>query len=98
MVPYVRDQGAIRGSLPSAPKPGQPKSTAFHRPHEADQGWRDWAACASSNDPDLWFPVGNTGWALLQIEDAKEVCRRCPSIDACLSWALDAGMDHGVWG
>jgi WhiB family redox-sensing transcriptional regulator len=49
-------------------------------------------------DPELFFPVGNTGPALLQIEDAKEVCRRCEVVDACLLWALETGQDAGVWG
>jgi WhiB family redox-sensing transcriptional regulator len=49
-------------------------------------------------DPELFFPVGNTGPALLQIEDAKEVCRRCQVVDACLTWALETGQDAGVWG
>jgi WhiB family redox-sensing transcriptional regulator len=49
-------------------------------------------------DPELFFPVGNTGPALLQIEDAKEVCRRCEVVEACLRWALETGQDAGVWG
>jgi WhiB family redox-sensing transcriptional regulator len=55
------------------------------------------AACRDE-DPELFFPVGNTGPALLQIEDAKEVCRRCEVVDACLRWALETGQDAGVWG
>ena len=49
-------------------------------------------------DPELFFPIGNTGPALLQIEEAKQICRRCDVRDACLQWALEAGQDHGVWG
>src|SRR4051794_41751140 len=59
--------------------------------------WRDRAACLEE-DPELFFPIGNTGPALLQIEEAKQVCRRCDVRDACLQWALEAGQDHGVWG
>jgi WhiB family transcriptional regulator, redox-sensing transcriptional regulator len=55
------------------------------------------AACRDE-DPELFFPVGKTGPALLQIEDAKEVCRRCDVVDACLQWALETGQDAGVWG
>jgi WhiB family redox-sensing transcriptional regulator len=36
--------------------------------------------------------------AILQIEEAKEVCRRCEVREQCLAWALEAGQDHGVWG
>jgi WhiB family redox-sensing transcriptional regulator len=59
--------------------------------------WRHQAACLNE-DPELFFPVGNTGPALMQIAEAKKVCRVCPVREACLQWALDAGQDHGVWG
>lgn len=59
--------------------------------------WRNRAACLDK-DPELFFPVGNTGPALLQIEEAKSVCRRCPVVDTCLQWALESGQDAGVWG
>jgi WhiB family transcriptional regulator, redox-sensing transcriptional regulator len=59
--------------------------------------WRLKALCAEE-DPELFFPTGNTGPALLQIEEAKRVCRRCDVRDACLQWALEADQDHGVWG
>ncbi|MDQ0785349.1 WhiB family transcriptional regulator [Streptomyces sp. B3I8] len=59
--------------------------------------WRDRAACRTE-DPDLFFPVGTTGPALLQIEEAKSVCHGCPVRDECLEWALEAGQDIGVWG
>ena len=38
--------------------------------------WRHRAACLDE-DPELFFPIGNTGPAILQIEEAKAVCRRC---------------------
>ena len=44
--------------------------------------WRHRAACLDE-DPELFFPIGNTGPALQQIEDAKAVCRRCPVVDTC---------------
>ncbi|WP_370424318.1 WhiB family transcriptional regulator (plasmid) [Streptomyces sp. QH1-20] len=59
--------------------------------------WRHNAVCREE-DPDLFFPVGNTGPALLQIEEAKAVCRRCPVMKQCLQWALGSGQDFGVWG
>ena len=59
--------------------------------------WRHRAACRTE-DPELFFPVGNSGPALLQIGEAKAVCRRCPVASPCLSWALETGQDAGVWG
>jgi WhiB family redox-sensing transcriptional regulator len=59
--------------------------------------WRHEAACRDE-DPELFFPIGNTGPAILQIEEAKAVCRRCKVIEPCLKWALETGQDSGVWG
>jgi WhiB family transcriptional regulator, redox-sensing transcriptional regulator len=59
--------------------------------------WRHVAACRDV-DPELFFPIGNTGPALLQIDEAKRVCRTCAVMDECLQWALDSGQDAGVWG
>ena len=59
--------------------------------------WRDHAACRDE-DPELFFPVGTSGPALLQIAEAKAVCRRCPVSSECLKWALTSGQDAGVWG
>ncbi|MFI7361614.1 WhiB family transcriptional regulator [Streptomyces sp. NPDC050149] len=61
------------------------------------ENWRMLAACREA-DPDLFFPIGSTGPALVQTEDAKAVCRSCPVRQECLRWALDNGQDAGVWG
>ncbi|MFE3074178.1 WhiB family transcriptional regulator [Streptomyces sp. NPDC059247] len=54
-------------------------------------------AC-SGLDPELFFPVGESGPVLLQEQEAKAVCRRCPLMDSCLQGALDRGETTGVWG
>ncbi|MQA78544.1 MAG: WhiB family transcriptional regulator [Streptosporangiales bacterium] len=59
--------------------------------------WRHRAKCREV-DPELFFPIGNTGPALSQIEEAKAVCRQCPVVESCLEWALSTGQDAGVWG
>ena len=59
--------------------------------------WRDQAACLSA-DPELFFPVGNTGPAVDQIEKAKRVCSNCPVTEYCLQYSLDTNQDSGVWG
>lgn len=59
--------------------------------------WRDRAACRDE-DPELFFPIGTTGPAATQVSTAKVVCQRCPSVEPCLTWALDTGQDAGVWG
>jgi WhiB family redox-sensing transcriptional regulator len=59
--------------------------------------WRNRAACLGEN-PELFFPDGNTGPALLQTEEAKAVCHRCEVAATCLKWAIESGQDYGVWG
>ncbi|CAM5624818.1 WhiB family transcriptional regulator [Streptomyces pilosus] len=59
--------------------------------------WRSSAACRTE-DPDLFFPIGTSGPALMQTEQAKAVCRRCRVQEQCLEWALETGQSIGVWG
>ncbi|MGY6019931.1 WhiB family transcriptional regulator [Streptomyces spinosirectus] len=59
--------------------------------------WHERAACLGQ-DPELFFPVGDRGPALVQIDEAKAVCRRCPVVEQCLRWALNAGQVDGIWG
>ena len=59
--------------------------------------WRDQSACRDT-DPDLFFPVGTTGPAIEQIENAKAVCRVCDVQKSCLEYALVTNQDSGIWG
>ncbi|MEW2273703.1 WhiB family transcriptional regulator [Streptomyces griseofuscus] len=61
------------------------------------ENWREHAECRYE-DPDLFFPIGSTGPAQVQAEEAKKVCQRCPVRQECLDWALDTGQGIGVWG
>ncbi|TQJ09588.1 transcription factor WhiB [Lapillicoccus jejuensis] len=100
----TRHDGQTRG-LPTrsaAPAPaGAPAGGQSTTPRTTrstiSMDWRDRAACLDE-DPELFFPIGNTGPAILQIEEAKAVCRRCDVMDTCLKWALESGQDAGVWG
>lgn len=62
-----------------------------------DVSWRVNASCCDT-DPDLFFPVGTTGAALDQIEEAKGVCMGCPAQVSCLEFALRTNQDTGIWG
>jgi WhiB family redox-sensing transcriptional regulator len=66
-------------------------------PAASTWGWQSRAACRDV-DPELFFPVGDSGPALLQIAEAKAVCHACPVTAKCLAHALDAGHRDGVWG
>ena len=63
----------------------------------ADYSWRRDAICRDT-DPELFFPVGTTGQALLQIAKAKSVCCECPVKTACLEFAMETNQDTGIWG
>lgn len=58
------------------------------------ENWRTRAACREE-DPDLFFPIGSTGPALVQAEEAKAVCHACPVREQCLRWALDNNQEIG---
>jgi len=68
-------------------------STETHLSEE----WRDRAACLDAS-PELFFPVGTSESARLQLNRAKRVCGGCPVRSRCLQWSIDTGVDHGVWG
>ena len=59
--------------------------------------WPSHAACLGA-DPELFFPIGETGPALLQIAEAKQICGRCPVRQQCLDWALATDQRAGIWG
>jgi WhiB family redox-sensing transcriptional regulator len=62
-----------------------------------DDEWRAKAACVRE-DPELFFPNGNSGPYFSQIEKAKRVCGRCAVAETCLRYALDTKQDSGIWG
>ncbi|KAA9161342.1 WhiB family transcriptional regulator [Amycolatopsis acidicola] len=59
--------------------------------------WQHRAACRDE-DPELFFPVSEMGPGARQVAQAKAVCARCPVRAECLSSALDAGLDYGIFG
>lgn len=55
----------------------------------------DWMAkglCANV-PPATFFPSDGVG-----VEVARAICAGCPVREACLEYALDSRIDHGVWG
>ena len=68
------------------------------RTHDWDlDDWRLDASCRDSN-PDLFFPIGETGPAVEQTDAAKSVCAGCPVQVECLEFALATNQEAGVWG
>ncbi len=69
--------------------------------------WRPLAECLTT-DPDLWHEpeqIGRAGTSkeareteVRRVQVAKSICRRCTVRDECLTEALEAEVDHGIWG
>lgn len=59
--------------------------------------WRQSAACRDE-DPELFFPVSDMGPGAQQTARAKAVCARCPVREQCLDYAVENGLDHGIFG
>ena len=66
-------------------------------PATASDAWMEHGLCRQV-DPALFFPEGRGMAVVLQTEQAKQVCNRCPVRAACLEWAVDTGQSSGVWG
>lgn len=59
---------------------------------DAETAWQDRGLCAQA-DPDAWFPDKGES-----ARPAKAVCRGCPVRTECLTYALEHGERHGIWG
>ena len=57
----------------------------------ATGNWRVSAQCRNG-DPDRLFVKG------AKQQDARSICRGCPVLTQCLSYALDERVEFGVWG
>lgn len=66
--------------------------------HDPDEMWWLTDARCIGQDPELFFPVGNTALAIEQTSRAKGVCAVCPVRMECLEWSLITCQDAGVWG
>jgi WhiB family transcriptional regulator, redox-sensing transcriptional regulator len=70
--------------------------TMMSRPASA---WVELGACREpSVDPELFFPVSDSGPAARQIAAAKAICAACPVVAQCRDWAVQAGEPAGIWG
>ncbi len=56
------------------------------------EDWMELAACQDVS-PNVFFPDDGAGVRLAQI-----VCRHCVVREACLEYALENKIDHGVYG
>jgi WhiB family transcriptional regulator, redox-sensing transcriptional regulator len=63
----------------------------------AERDWRAKAACRFF-DPELFFPISNSGPSLNLVTRAKAVCAACEVQPECLAFALRTRQNHGIWG
>ncbi|MFE3638510.1 WhiB family transcriptional regulator [Streptomyces sp. NPDC059168] len=71
--------------------------TGFPDPRPERTDWRDRAACVGE-DPEVFFPLADFSAPGTEASLARAICRRCPVIVACRTWAIDQGEDDGIWG
>jgi WhiB family redox-sensing transcriptional regulator len=57
----------------------------------------EFALCAESDNPDLWFPDSRED-RKRDIPKAKKLCRDCVHRIECLEFALENDLREGVWG
>lgn len=102
MTPYLRTDGPISGRTPRTDIPTpRPTTRLAPVPTETDPNWMQQSACANSDDPNAWFPAGNTGFWLQHIEDTKARClATCPVLAQCerlLKHLESHGEVGGIW-
>lgn len=66
-------------------------------PDAAGSFWRGEAACLTE-DPELFFPEGESERYAGQIALAVEICTGCPVRLDCLDYAVRTGQRTGIWG
>jgi WhiB family redox-sensing transcriptional regulator len=49
-------------------------------------------------EPETFFPVGHSGAAQDEAQQAKRVCGRCSVLVECRDYALTTRQPFGVWG
>ncbi len=57
-----------------------------------DTDWMSEGKCKDLS-PTIFFPSDGVG-----VQEAQRICAECPVADACLEYALQERVDHGVWG
>lgn len=69
----------------------------MNRHNKPATDWREDAACRTE-EPELFFASAFTAAGARDVEQAKAICRRCPSVTACLTFAFDNHIGDGIYG
>jgi WhiB family redox-sensing transcriptional regulator len=78
-------------------KHGSPPKAPFVDTERAGEDWRVRKACRDM-DPEAFFEDGRSPAALAVIEGARAVCSGCAVRGECGDYALDRGIEFGIWG
>ena len=65
---------------------------------DLDTGWFSEAHCKGAGVDMFFFDERRDGEGRNRINNAKQVCKKCPVTKKCLEYALEAPMEFGVWG
>jgi WhiB family redox-sensing transcriptional regulator len=61
--------------------------------------WRRFAACGGLDVEIFYHPDGERGHRKnARITQAKKICRACPVLNDCATWALTTLEPYGIWG
>jgi WhiB family transcriptional regulator, redox-sensing transcriptional regulator len=93
--PWDRSPGG--GPVRRVPERRQPANEPWTLPLVRRGQWRSDAACRFS-DPEMFFPISDSGPAQQEIAKAKAVCATCQVWRECLGFALRTRQIHGIWG
>jgi WhiB family redox-sensing transcriptional regulator len=63
----------------------------------AEEDWRSRAACRFM-EPELFFPISDSGRGQEQAAEAKAGCAGCEVRRECLAFAVRTEERHGIWG
>ncbi len=61
----------------------------------ADPSFIDGTQACAGSDPEIFFPEIEAYAAALP---AVRLCRRCPLVTKCGTWAINTRQERGVWG
>lgn len=69
-------------------------SVSLPPPRIENWDWQAYAACRGM-EPNLFFESSDS---TSEEEMARRICRRCPVLSPCRSYAIEAGEPYGIWG
>lgn len=82
-------------------RPANRRSLSYETDFVTPLSWHHDAACTgmAGKDDDPWHPsYPSTRETAAAYARAYEICRTCPVIVRCLTWALDNGVEYGMYG